>query len=146
MNEEEFRKTISYAIDQIVEEKSKKGFLERLAAMTAFVAALGAFAGASVAIYSSWETIAKQEQIETTQAAIQKKQIELNEHQKKLDENARIGRLSITEKKYCASIPPDEDEAWTSYRKCLAELAVSNSPNDDHNRLICAAKYVPCKP
>ena len=146
MNEEEFRKTLSYAVEQIVEEKSKKGFLEKLAAMTAFVAALGAFAGASVAIYSSWQTIAKQEQIEITQAAILAKQIELDEHQKKLDDNSRIVRLSIVQKKYCASIPLDEDEAWQNYRNCLSELTVSDSPNDDPKRLICAARYMPCNP
>ena len=110
MNEKEFKELVSFAVEEIVAEKSKKGFVERLAGITAFVAAIGAFAGAIVAVSSAWDTLAKQEHIEETQAAIKKKQDFLDSNQKRLDENTRISRLWQTESKSCASIPILEEK------------------------------------
>ena len=64
MNEKEFKELVGFAVEEIVAEKSKKGFIERLAGITAFVAALGAFAGSAIAINSALVTLSKQEKIE----------------------------------------------------------------------------------
>ena len=144
MNEKEFKELVSFAVEEIVAEKSKKGFIERLAGITAFVAAIGAFAGSIVAVNSAWDTLAKQEQIEITQAAIKKKQDLLDLNQKKLDENTRISRLWQTEGKSCASIPILENKKWESYLGCLEKDGVTNKKSDDPKRYSCIKIHGAC--
>ena len=144
MNEKEFKELVGFAVEEIVAEKSKKGFIERLVGITAFVAALGAFAGSAIAINSALDTLSKQEKIESTQRHIERRQIVLNTNQKRLDENSRISRISNSIGKHCSPIPLDENDIWENYLQCLKDDGVTKSKSNDTKRLACISKYGAC--
>lgn len=144
MTEEELARALKVTVNELAEEKSKKGIFEKIATVTALLSAVAAVSGAAISINASLKAVEQQATIEATQRTIENRQITLDKRQKLIDENTRIGRLDSTVGWFCESIPTDEDKVWETYKACLTLKEVTNSIKDDEKRYECADSYVPC--
>lgn len=113
----EIDKQLEQLVKLQLSEASKKPSLgEKIASMATLLAAITSLIGASWAVYTNFQT-------SSTQTRIELKQQELDQNDRLVQENSRIGAIWIQEKfrsKNCAQISLGEPDLWDDYAICLA--------------------------
>ncbi|UTW56162.1 hypothetical protein [Kordiimonas sp. SCSIO 12610] len=137
---------VDIVLEKLIQERAKKGIVERITAITAFVAAIGAFATAIVSIATALETRSSQDDLAATQARLDAQQIKLDTNDYKINENARIVRLYRAQGRGCSTIPFDEIARWNRYSMCMgvAEDFDQFKTIDDQTRLMCLEQHSYC--